>query len=533
MICIYDSKCTDFNNNGITPLPDVETCSISEELNSSYESELEYPIDERGKWQNLVEDNIYKADGQLFRIYQKKKIGNVVKVCARHIFYDLMDNIIEDARPTNLTGTAALDWVLARTQNPHPFTSTGDVGGIDTKYYVRKNPVEAILGSEGIVETWGGEIERDNFVIRLLNSVGADRGVLIAYGKNIQGIEETLDIDNVCTRLMPIGKDGLLLPEKYIDSQYIDNYAHPKIRTVEFSDCEDEDTLRITATAYMTDNSIDIPQFNYSIDFLELSKTEEYKNLAILETVYMGDTVTIKHSKLGIDLKAKVIKIEKNVLSGRKEKIELGNFKSSIATSITKSIKVVKKQIVNAQTFLQESIDAATIQINSALGGYATKRNGELLIMDTEDVNTAVKIWRWNLNGLGYSSTGYNGAFATAITADGHVNADFIDTGTLTANIIKTGILSSINELFSLNLSSGEIISKAGITITGDSITDLMEMFLSSTVMQIRVKASQKTIAEFTVEGLKAPTAIIETVLQVAKARFQKDGNDLGILLND
>ena len=123
----------------------------------------------------------------------------------------MLDNIIEDARPTNLSGTAALNWILERTQTTHPFTSTGDVGGIDTKYYIRKNPVEAILGDEGIVETWGGEIDRDNFVIRLLNSVGADRGVLIAYGKNIQGIEETLDMDGVCTRLMPIGKDGLLL----------------------------------------------------------------------------------------------------------------------------------------------------------------------------------------------------------------------------------------------------------------------------------------------------------------------------------
>lgn len=255
MICIYDSKCTDFNNNGITPLSDVETCSISEVLNGYYESELEYPIDDRGKWQHLTEENIYRADGQLFRIYQKKKIDNILKVNARHIFYDLMDNIIEDARPTNLSGTAALNWILERTQTAHPFTSTGDVGGIDTKYYIRKNPVEAILGDEGIVETWGGEIDRDNFVIRLLNSVGADRGVLIAYGKNIQGIEETLDMDGVCTRLMPIGKDGLLLPEKYIDSQYIDNYSHPKIKTVEFSDCEDEDTLRVAAVAYMADSN--------------------------------------------------------------------------------------------------------------------------------------------------------------------------------------------------------------------------------------------------------------------------------------
>jgi len=444
VINLYDSKETNFSKNGLVVLSDANVCNITEELNGLYELELEYPIIIGGKWEYLLEGNIIKSDGQLFRIYHKVKILKSIKINARHIFYDLLDNFLEDVRPTGLSGEGALDWVLTHTQYSHSFTSMGDIGGLNTQYYVRKNPVETIMGTNGIINTWGGELVRDNYLVKLLGTRGLDRGVLVKYGKNIQGIEETLDMDGVCTKLMPIGKDGLLLTEKYIDSQYINNFSHPKIKAVELNDFETEITLRAAAISYMTNNKIDIPQFNYKIDFLELSKTEEYKNYAILQTVYMGDTVTIKHSKLNINLKAKVIKIVKNKLTNRIEKIELGSFKPNLATTINNSIQEVKKDIINAKSSLQLAIDNATTQINSALGGYVIKRNGELLIMDTEDPLTAVKVWRWNVNGLGYSGTGYNGPFRTAMTADGHIVADFIDAGTLNAGIIKAGILSGI-----------------------------------------------------------------------------------------
>lgn len=444
MINIFDSKCVNFNNNGLVVLGDCISALVPEELNGLFELELEYMLDVKGKWKYLLEGNIIKADGQLFRIYHKFKNLTSIKINARHIFYDLLDNFLEDVRPTGLSGEGALDWVLTHTQYSHRFTSMGDVGGSNTQYYVRKNPIEAIMGQDGIINTWGGELVRDNFTIKLLGQRGLDRGVLVAYGKNIQGIEETLDMDGICTRLMPVGKDALLLTEKYIDSQYINNFSHPKIKIKEFTDIEDQVTLRAAATKYILDNKIDIPQFNYKIDFLELSKTEEYKNYAILQTVYMGDTVTIKHNKLNINLKAKVIKITKNILTKRIEKIELGSFKPNLATTIGSSIQEVKTDIANTKSSLQLAIDNATTQINSALGGYVIKRNGELLIMDTEDPLTAVKVWRWNVNGLGYSGTGYNGPFRTAMTADGHIVADFIDAGTLNAGIIKVGILRGI-----------------------------------------------------------------------------------------
>lgn len=440
MINIYDSKETDFGCNGLKILDKCISCEITEELNGSYELTLEYPILEDSKWQLLIEGNIIKADGQLFRIYHKVKTLKSIIINARHIFYDLLDNFLEDVRPTNLNGAGALDWILTHTAYSHSFTSISDITNTNTAYYVRKSPIEAIISADNsVLKLWGGELVRDNFTIKLLQARGADRGVLVAYGKNIIGIEETLDMDSVCTRLMPTGKDALLLSEKYIDSGYINNYPHPKIRVVEFSDCETEDDLRAAGQNYMG-SGVDIPSINYKIDFLELTKTEEYKHYAILETCYLGDTVTVKHSKLNINLKCKVIKITKNILTDRIEKIELGNFKQNISDSfsnITNTVKSVNSKVDSTKSVLQNAIDNATTTINSALGGYVLKRNGEILVMDTEDVNTSTNVLRINKNGIGFSSTGYNGQFTTAWTLDGHFVADFITTGKLLGGAVQ------------------------------------------------------------------------------------------------
>jgi len=433
MIKLYDSKCIDFNNNGLVVLADCLSFFTTEKLNDLYEVEFEYPLDAGGKWQYIVEGNIVKnSDGQLFRIYRKVKTLDGIKANARHIFYDLLDNFLEDVRPIGQTGVGALDWILTHTQYPHSFISMGDVLGNNTKYFVKKDPVDAIMGADGIIANWGGELVRDNFTIKLMQARGLDRGVLVSYGKNIIGIEETASLDGVITRIYPTGKDGLTIAEKYVDSQYIGNYSNPKIKEVSFPDIEIEADLRTAAQGYFASSKCDIPLINFKVDFQELSKTEKYKNYSVLETVYEGDTVTVKHSRLNIDLKCKVISIKKNDLTGRTEKIELGSFKPNIATGINEAIRGVKQEIVQVTSDYQKAIDNATALITGSNGGNVVIRQDgggkpyEILIMDTVDVMTAVNVWRWNLGGLGHSSTGINGPYDTAITSDGHIVASMI-----------------------------------------------------------------------------------------------------------
>lgn len=482
MISIYDAGTVDFNNNGITSL-NPSLCEVEEQRNGLYELVLEHPFDNRNKWKNLVEGNIIKAptpmENQFFRIYKKNKNMSGIKVNARHIFYDLIDNFIEDSRAANTDGKGALSIVLTSTQYPHRFTSMSDLPGSKTAHFIEKNPVEAIFSEDGIIDTWGGELERDNFLIKLLQNRGKDRGVTIRYGKNLLGIDEDLSLDSVVTRIIPQGYGGLSLPEKYVDSDLINNYSHPKIRNIEYSDIKVDEKSGITeamaiaklrerAQQEFTINKVDIPPANYKVDFLELSKTEEYKNYAVLERVYLCDTVTVKHLKYGFDLKAKVIKYKYDCLSNRYKEIELGSFKDNIVSTLSSlsSIRSTVNEILQSSvtgTKMQEAIDDATSLLTGAFGGNIVFRPKdkpeEILIMDTEDIMTAKSVWRWNINGLGYSKTGINGPYETAITMDGNIVGTFISAESIMANQLSADV--GQNLILNSNKSVKSMVSDA------------------------------------------------------------------------
>lgn len=465
MISVYDKNTIDFNN-GIV-LNDCLKCEVNEELNGIYQLELEYRLDPLEKWKNIVEGNIVKAPtpkgDQLFRINYKRLTMHTVIAEARHIFYDLVDNFLEDVRPTDMSCQQALNWIFTHTQFPNSFTGLSDVSGTNTAYYVRKNPVEAILGNGGnsVISLWGGELERDNFTVKLLQQRGKDRGVKIAYGKNLTGLEEELNLDNIVTRIMPVGKDEndlpVLLPEKYVDSQYINNYPHPKIRTYEFDDIKvDENTtidqvyskLRDSVADLYTNKQVDIPFVNYKINFMALSQTVEYKNYSALETIYPSDIVTVTNSKLNINIKTKMIRYVYNAITKRYIEIELGSFKSNLNSNfdnVNNKINTVNQNIVNTKSDMQKAIDNATQLLNNNMGGYVLKRNGEILIMDNENPLNALKVWKWNLNGLGYSSTGINGSFNPAITMDGTILGNMVKAYSISTQQLASDVGQNLN----------------------------------------------------------------------------------------
>ena len=460
IISVFDKDETSFTSNGYT-LPDVVSCEIEEVLNGRYTLELTHPIDEKGKWEKLVEENVIKADGQLFRINRSYKDLEYITVYARHIFYDLRSNFLEDVRPTNLNGAGAIDWVLSGTQYPHPFISTSDITSLSTAYFIRKNPIDAILGPDGVCERWSGELERDNFQVRLWESRGEDKGAHIAYGKNMIGIEVDTNYDDVVTRIYPVGNNELTLPEKYVDSPLINNYAFPRIKTIPLDIGVDEDTTEEQAYQLMRDkcaelysvNKLDLPYESIMADLVLLENTEEYKNFSNLIKVELGDTVGCTDNPLNVTFSAKVVRVRKDVLTDRNIEIELGQIKRSYTNTLETVIRDISYELVNTKSDFQQAIENATDLLTSALGGYVLKRAGELLIMDTEDPTTATKVWRWNLNGLGYSSNGIDGPYELAMTIDGVINADFITAGTVSANLVKAGILASNdnNAYFDLN----------------------------------------------------------------------------------
>ena len=501
MINLYSSKfstASDFNNNGIGSLKDTTKCEVTEELNGELTVDFEYP--KKGKYAEIIEnDMIIKVDTgeterQLFRIKNYNEDLTMITAKPQHITYDLIDNALDDVFPQNLNGMAAIDWILNHTQYTHIFTGFSDITTQASARYVRKNPIEAIIGDidNSFINVWGGELERDNFAIKILKQRGEDKGYRIKYGRNLTGIEFSKNDSNVITRLRPIGYDGLLLPEKYIDSPLLDEYPHPKIGEIEYSDIklkegEGDDgyetleecykELRRRAKLEFSENNIDKPSVNIKVDFVDLSRTTAYQNYKILESVKLGDVVTVILDS--IKIKVRVIRTVYNSLTHRFIKLELGEFKGNYIKDSQKNITTTVKKATSgiSNDILSKAKQSATDLILKATTGYVCIRPiespSEILIMDGPDPNTASKIWRWNMNGFAYSKTGINGPYGTAITMDGSIVADFITAGILSANLIKAGSM-SLSRLYGDVLTLGGNGNKSGKLEIKDVNANLM-----------------------------------------------------------
>lgn len=450
---IYGAATTDFNNNGYGFLTDILSAAVTEELNGDYYLEFSYAVN-GALSEYLIEDNIVecKIDNgtpQLFRIKRVVKDYTTISVYATHIFYDLLNNFILDTAPTNLTCSSFGEWILSKTNFTTNFTFLSDILGTASARYVRRNPVEVIMGDidNSMINLFGGDLVRNNFNISLMQNRGSSNDVKLVFGKNIKEIKITTDNSNVYTRILPLGFDGLMLPEIYIDSPLVDDYLTPRITKVEFSnikyDPESEEegvytskeeayTALRNATTNLYDSGVDKPAVNIKIDWVELSKTNEYRNYQAIETLHLGDEVTAEI--LGLNYSTRIVKIVYNPLTDSIDKFEIGSIQKNIGTSV--NLNTQKVEQINPTSILESAKTEATNQINTALGGYIVKTQTDLYIMDTPNPSTAQKVWRWNLNGLGYSNTGINGTYETAITQDGQIVANFITTGTMSADRI-------------------------------------------------------------------------------------------------
>lgn len=450
---IFPYNETNFTNNGYGFLTDVLSANVVEELNGDYYLSFNYVLNgalsEYLVQENIVQCKVEGGTNQLFRIKRVTKDFTKIEVYAQHIFYDLLNNFLLDTSPTNLTCQSFGTWILSKTNFPTNFTYYSDISNSASARYVRRNPIEVIMGEieNSMINIFGGDIERDNFTIKHLAQRGSSDGETLIIGKNIKEIKITMDNTSIITRVLPLGFDGLMLPEVYVDSANINNYLTPRIAKIEFQnikyDPESQESGVYTnideayaalrsAVTQLYAGGIDLPQINVKIDWLELSKTDQYKQYQSLETLHLGDYVTA--NILGVDYSTRIVKTTYNVLTDSIDKFEIGTIQRNIGTSVTYNAQKVEQ--INPTSILQSARDSATTQINEALGGYIVKTQTDLYIMDTPDTSTAQKVWRWNLNGLGYSSTGINGTYQTAITADGQIVADFITTGTMSADRI-------------------------------------------------------------------------------------------------
>ena len=489
---LYKADATNFASYGIGALPDTISCEVTEERNGAYECVVKYPVTGMN-YSEIKRERIIKAkpsdtgSPQAFRIYRvTTPINGIVKIYAQHISYDLATIATPQWESTPITPQLAVDEVFDNALTPHRFTFQTDYTEAKAFAVSKPKSLRAVLGGEegSVLSFWGGEFEWDNFKVIHHQGRGHNNGVVIEYGKNLTKFEHDSDISDVYTDLLPYAvtedEDGnetvITLAEQILQIGKT-TLSQRKTLIKDFTDSFDidavitEDLLREKAQKYLENNPLGVETPTLTISFEALWKQPEYA--AVLERVALCDTVTVRHSELGISEHVKVIKTVYDTLAEKYVSITLGSAKASLLSTIsdtTQSVDNIVQKVDRFPSLMQSAINSATKLITGQKGGYVvlhgdeTGQPYELLVLDSPNIADAVNVWRWNVGGLGFSSNGYNGPYETAITSDGQNVADFITSGSLVANIIKAGVLSSVDGSSYWNLETGEVVLRAYAT---------------------------------------------------------------------
>lgn len=442
MIRVFSSTDKTFLSNGdkvINPLK----AKVHKEDNGDYYLDLEADLSYL-EW--LVQGNIVVAPtptgDQPFRINNAERTRKKIVVKAYHIYYDSLNYLIEDSYVVDKNCNAALDHLNTATEPESPFTTISDISNINSYRCVRKSLNEAI---EVVLERWGGHLVRDGFSIGVRESIGADNGVTIRYGKNLKEIQVQEDWSKVVTKLLPVGSNGILLPEMYIvaDTQYTIPYTKTVSfnQTLERNDGESEESfndrliedLRMLATNYIMENQY--PKVNYTI------------KANVDRVTDIGDTIEVIDERLGINLLTHIVSFDYDCILGQFTEINFGNETigklSGLINNITSvATEEVDTAINNLEVRVNDNITDAYYKIWDMMGSSYVFYNGDcILVVDKLPKESARNCILINSGGIAFSNSGINGQFNSAWTIDGTLNMEAINVINLVADMIKGGTL--------------------------------------------------------------------------------------------
>lgn len=447
MIRIFAPTDTDFSSNGDIVVKPLRAKVYKEDNGSFYldiETDLSY-LD------YLVEGNLIVANtpqgNQAFRISDVTKTKNKIQIKANHVYYDSQNYLIEDSYVVDKNCGDALDHLNSATEPTSIFTTISDINTVNSYRCVRTSLYDAI---NVVLERWGGHLVRDNFQIGIRNQIGQDNGVTVRYRKNLQEITCQTNWANVVTKLMPVGYDGLLLPEGYVVSET--QYSIPYTKSIHFEPTINKEDyqndagqldeqawhdalindLRQQAQSYVDANCV--PQVNYTLK----------ANLEKITDV--GDTVEVIDERLGINIMTNVISYIYDCILDKYIEIEFGNFKQSLgklmSTINTQTEQIVSEQTENVRISLGTELTDATNKIWSTLGNsYVIYDGDKILVVDSLPKETATNVIMISNGGIGFSQTGIYGNFNSAWTIDGTLDMQQINVINLVADLIKGGTL--------------------------------------------------------------------------------------------
>lgn len=499
------------SNFGIGALSDCLRAEVKEQRNGAYELSLLYSAN--GIHAEEIQPNrIIKAkpnftdDPQLFRIYKVgKTIDSQFEVSAQHISYDMSGKVITSGSAGSCV--VACSVLQAQADN---FTINTDISSAHSFTITEPSSVRSWFGgkSGSLLDIFGGEWKYDNYTASLKQNRGQDRGVRISYGKNLTDLSQELNMENLCTGIIPycIDSDGFLTTGARVATGLILDVDRDK--AIDFSnDVNFESStpvltqLATLATNYANNHNLVTVKNTISLDFVQMGELQDRVDLC--------DTVHIYFEALGISASAKCIETVWDVLEERYTSTTFGDTRTNIVDTIIEQQREI--QVKPSSSIMEQAIERATKLITGNLGGYVVihDSNGdgepdEILIMDTNDISTATKVWRWNKNGLGYSSTGYDGTYGLAMTADGEIVADYITTGSMSGNRVRTGLIESTDNQLQIDLDAGTITAPS-ITLNGEDVETTLDSLVQTSVVTTYALSNSGTSIP-SVFPLNAPT---------------------------
>lgn len=364
-----------FTSNGLGRVSKAVLCTVTEELNGIFEAELQVPITDPFYQEIKLQRIVYckTANGkQPFEIYKiSKPLDGVVTVYLQHLSYRL-------AKMTALPLTAtscqdALEKLIAYADDGAEWAVWTDKD--IEKAWTLKNPrsIRNSLGGDqgSILQLFGGEYEWDHRTVKLHTHRGADNHVWIRYGKNLTDLTDEDDETTVYTSVLPFvivqaseegEEDTLILGDKietgmeYSDPAY--NMTVPLDLSNEFQvEPADEgeepvlptkEEINARAETYMVANTPWLSKKTLTVSFAPLWETEEYKDLAPLEEVHLGDTVHVSYTALGVSQAMKVIRIVYDALRERVVEVELGDKRASLGNLINDTAQAAAEAAVTS-----------------------------------------------------------------------------------------------------------------------------------------------------------------------------------------
>ncbi len=452
---LYDKNETSFTTNGIGRLTDTTRCICTEERNGEYEVEFEYAVsgklfDEIKHSRIIVVKPSQNEPSQAFRIYKisKPMTNGIITVNAHHISYQLNNIPVSPFSASSLA--VALQMLKSHSMESNPFTFTTNKSSTATCGATTPVMCRAMMGGHqgSLLDRYGGEWHFNNYTCELLSARGSDNGVTIRYGKNLIYLEQEENIENTYTGVVPYWQasdSDECVYASAVQSSAAGNFPFHKTEIVDFSQNFDAKptTAQLTTIAqqYINDNNIGHPVVSLDVNFVDLANTEEYKDIAPLETISLCDTVTVIFEKLGISEKAKVVRTEYDVLNERYESIQIGSIQANLATTIASQGTAIEESLAGAREFTRD----ATGWLTNGAGYVIANKNAdgswkELLFLDKPTTQAATKALRINENGIGFAS-GAAGTFDSweyyqAWTLDGNLSIGGVNNAFGTLHIL-------------------------------------------------------------------------------------------------